>query len=149
MATEVILLEDVEGLGVQGDIVTVADGYARNFLLPRRLAEKATPEARRRVEKIKSARRQRMERELEEARRLAERLASLRCTVPVKAGVDGRIYCSVTSASIAEALEQEGVQVDRRHIELENPIKELGVFKVPVKLHAEVHAILEVWVVEE
>jgi len=149
MPMEIILTRDVEGLGSAGDVVTVADGYARNYLLPRGLAEKATPAAQRRIEKIRRARQERLERELAEARALAERLESLRCTVPVKAGVEGKIYGSVTAAAIVEALEQEGVTLDRRQVELEEPIKELGVFKVPVRLHPEVTATLEVWVVEE
>lgn len=149
MASRIILLEDVEGLGKQGDVVTVADGYARNYLLPRGLAERATPQAQQRVEKMKRARAERLERELQEARELAARLQSVRCTVPVKAGVEGKIYGSVTAAGIADALSAEGIEIDRRQIELAQPIKELGVFKVPIKLHPQVETTLEVWVVEE
>ncbi len=149
MATEVILLKEVPGLGAEGDLARVADGYARNYLVPQGLAAEATAAARRRVEKLKRARAEREEAERAEAQVLADTLEKNGCTISVKAGEDGKLYGAVTAAHIAEALEKQGTAVDRHRIELDEPLRELGVFTVPVRLHAEVAASLKIWVVEE
>ncbi len=147
MNVKLILLEDVEELGYAGDTVNVAQGYARNFLIPRGLAAKASPAALRQVE----SRRERIEAqrkdELKRAQDLAARIAELELTIPMQAGEDNQLFGSVTSFIIAEELAKNSLSVDHKRIELEKPIKELGVYTLNVKLHKEVNAPLKVWVV--
>ena len=149
MATEVLLMADVPDLGAQGEIVKVADGYARNYLVPRELAEAVTPAARARLAKLRERQEAAGGAELAQAQALAGRLATISCTIPVKTGEDEKLYGSVTASDVAQAAADQGVNIDRHKIELEAPIKELGVFDVPVKLHPEVEATVKVWVVEE
>ena len=149
MATEVLLMDDVLDLGKAGDVVNVADGYARNYLLPQNLAEPVTAAARARLAKLQQAREAQRESERSAAAEKANRLAAVRCTIAVKTGEDGKLYGSVTAADIAEAVCAEGVEIDRQAIEMESSIKELGVFDVSVKLHQDVQTVLKVWVVEE
>ena len=132
---KIVLCEHVDNLGERGEIVSVAAGYARNFLLPKRLALPATQgnlrtlEHRRRTWDVKEAR------ETEEARGIAAQLAEIRISVTKKAGEGGTLYGSVTTSEIAELLAQHGVAVDRRRIVLEEPIKTLGSHDVSVRLH--------------
>lgn len=149
MSTEVLLMDDVKDLGVAGDVVRVADGYARNFLLPHKLAEPVTVAARARLAKLQEAREATRAAERSAAAELANRLAAVRCTIAVKTGEDGKLYGSVTASDITEAVRAEGVEIDRHSIELDGTIKELGVFDVKVKLHPDVQTVLKVWVVEE
>jgi len=149
MPTEVLLMADVPDLGAQGDIVKAADGYARNYLLPRKLAEAVTPAARARLAKLRERQEADRGAVLAQAQALAGRLATISCTIPVKTGEDEKLYGSVTASDIAQAAAEQGVELDRHKIELVSPIKELGVFEVPVKLHPEVEANLKVWIVEE
>lgn len=147
---KVILLEDVPGLGTRGDLVDVADGYGRNYLIPRKLAEQATKGNMKSLEQRRQALRRRAEKEKAAAEALAERLAGLTFTITARAGEQGRLFGSVTSSDIAAAVqEQAGVEVDRRRIELEDPIKSEGVYEVPVRLHAGVSATLRVEVKAE
>jgi large subunit ribosomal protein L9 len=139
----------IDGLGEEGEVVQVADGYARNFLFPKNLAAPVTEATRRRIEKLKKDRVARLEREKVEAVELAKRIEKVSCTIPVKTAAEDKMYGSVTPADIAAILKEQGVDVDRHKIELEKPIRELGVFKVNIKLHPEVEAPLKVWVVEE
>ena len=147
MALELILLEDVEDLGKAGDKVNVAPGYARNYLLPKGLAENVTPGALRQIE----ARRERIEakrrQDMEDATALAAKLAETEITIPMQAGDDDQLFGSVTSHLIADALKEQGIEIESRRIKLEVPLKELGVFNVEVKLHSEVDAALKVWIV--
>jgi large subunit ribosomal protein L9 len=147
MAVELILIEDVEGLGRLGDRVRVADGYARNFLLPRKLAATGTPEVLRQLE----AKKLRLQKEHEEriavAQAMAEKIGKLSVTIPVEATEDDKLYGSVTPAQIVGALAQDGIEIERDAVVLAEPIKELGVYNVDVRLHAEVQARLKVWVV--
>lgn len=145
----VILRRDVPGLGRLGEVKEVADGYARNYLIPRGLAYTATEGNMRALEVDRRREAQRQARELAEARALAERIAAASVTISVQAGEEDRLFGSVTSADIAAALEQEGIQVDRRKIQLDEPIKELGVFNVPVRLHRDVECEVRVWVVRQ
>jgi large subunit ribosomal protein L9 len=145
---EVILKEPVETLGGRGDIVRVADGYARNYLLPRKLALAVTPGNRRQIEAEKQ---RALAREAEErggAEALASKLAQVECVVARRVGEKETLYGSVTSADVADALARLGFDVDKRKIHLDEPIKALGEFFVPVKLHRDVTAQVKVLVVK-
>jgi len=145
---KVIFLQDVKGQGKKGEIKDVSEGYARNFLLPRGLAQLATEGNRKTLEQRHAAEGKRKEREKEEAKALAERLAALTLTIPAKAGESGRLFGAITSKQIAEALEKQQIVVDKRKIELNEPIRALGVTRVALKLHPEVKGTLNVHVVE-
>lgn len=149
MAKEIILLSDVEGLGTEGEIVRVAEGYARNYLLPRRKAAAVTPSTRQLVEKKKQERIAREAAEREVAQAQAAQLEKAAVTLPVKSGESGKMFGSVTAADILEALAAQGIQLDKKQLNLAAPIRELGVFDVPVKLSQDVESTLKVWVVEE
>lgn len=146
---ELILLKDVDKLGKRGDRVIVKDGYARNFLLPAGLARPHTPGNVKFVERLQALEKAREADELAQAKTLAERLVSLSCTLRVKVGEEDRLFGSVTALDVANALKEEGISVDRKRITLEQPIKSLGIFQIPVRLHPEVTATLKVWVVKE
>ena len=135
---EVILREDIEKLGNRGEIVKVADGYARNFLLPRRLAVQATDANRKIVEQERQAHLRREAKLADEAKDLGTLMGSVSVTIRQKAGEEGQLFGSVTSADIADALAAQGYQIERRKIQLDHPIKQLGEYKVPVRLHREV-----------
>jgi len=145
----IVLRTDVENLGRRGEVVRVADGYARNYLLPKKLALEATGgnlkliEQERRVQEVHEAK------EKQEAEALAVRIAQLSCTAVRKVGENEVLYGSVTNADVAELLEKEGFSLDKRKILLEEPIKSLGIYEVPIKLHSQVTASLKVWVVKE
>jgi len=149
MAKEVLLMADVADLGVEGDVVTVADGYARNFLLPRKLAAPVTEATRRRLAKIRAEREELRCKAVAEAGALAEKLSGVSCTIAVKTSEEDKLYGSVSAADIVASLKEQGVDLDRQALVLESPIKELGIFEVPVKLDPEVECTLKVWVVEE
>ncbi len=149
MAKEVLLMTNIPDLGSEGDVVTVADGYARNYLLPRDLAAPVTEQTRRRLAKLQREREEADRSALAEARKFAAKLAKVSCTLAVKVGKDEKMYGSVTTTEISEALKLQGTEIDRHNLVLENPIKDLGVFNIPVRLHPEVEATIKVWVVEE
>jgi large subunit ribosomal protein L9 len=146
---EVILREHVENLGRRGDIVKVADGYARNFLLPRKLALAVTDVNRRQIERERKVADAREAHEKGEAEALAARIAAAQVVIARRVGETDTLYGSVTAADIAEALEAQQIAIDRRKIQLPDPIKALGEFPVPVKLHREVTAQIPVRVVKE
>ncbi len=148
-AMKVILIEEVSSLGDEGSIVDVADGYARNYLYPRKKAVPATDANMFVIEKLKRRRDEQLQDEVQSARSLAERIEHISCTVPVQAGEEDRLYGSVTSADIAAALQQEGIEIDKRKIALGEPIKKLGIYTVDIHLYPEVSAKLKVWVVKE
>ena len=146
---KVILLRDVERVGQAGDIVQVADGYARNFLIPHSQALMATDAN---VAQFETRRRQHeaaADREQRSAESLAEHLAKTSLTAQVRVGEGDRLYGSVTAQSIAELLRDQGHEIDRREIELDEPIRALGVYNVTVRLHVDVTTTLKVWVVKE
>jgi len=149
MATEVLLMADVEDLGAEGEIVTVADGYARNYLFPKKLGAPVTEATRRRLEKIRRDREEAREAALAAARERAEALSGKSCTIAVKVSPEEHLYGSVSAADIAESLAAQGTDIDRHEILLEEPIRELGVFDIEIRLHPEVQTDIKVWVVEE
>lgn len=134
---KVVLLKDVKNIGKRDDIVTVSDGYARNFLFPQRLAAEATAGTLKEIGKKRAAQDAREAEQLAEAKARAEALKGKLVTLPVKCGSQGRLYGSVTSAEVAEALEkQHGVTVDKRKIELGEPIKEVGDREISIRLYS-------------
>lgn len=149
MSVELILIEDVADLGKIGDQVHVADGYARNYLIPRKKAEYVTTGALKRIE----AKKLRLQKEHEErvnvAKAMAEKIAKLVVTIAVKAGEDDKLYGSVSASQILQNLAEQGVELDKGAIELAAPLRELGSFDVPVRLHAEVSANIKVKVVRD
>ena len=149
MSVEVLLMTDVPHLGSEGDVVAVADGYARNYLLPKKMAAPVTEATRRQLAKMRERRRLKQDARLKEARRRAETLSNVSCTLAVKVAEGDKLYGSVAAADIAAALAEQGVEVDKKTIVLEQPIRELGVFDIQVALHPDVNATLKLWVVEE
>jgi large subunit ribosomal protein L9 len=146
---EVILREDVTNLGVRGDVVKVADGYGRNYLLPRGLAMKITPGNLKQIEQEKRRIQAREVREKAEAERIKSRLEDLSVTIKRKVGETETLYGSVTAGDIADAMAEKGHELDKRKIQLDEPIKALGDYQVAVKIHREVTAQLKVWVVKD
>jgi large subunit ribosomal protein L9 len=146
---EVILREDINKLGQRGELVKVAAGYARNFLLPRRLAVAATDSNKKIVEQERQAHLRREAKQVAEAQDLAKLMAPIEVTIAQKAGENDQLFGSVTAGDIAVALEKLGYTIDRKKVHLEDPIKTLGDFKASVRLHREVSLDLPVHVVRE
>lgn len=146
---KVILRQNVEKLGQPGDVVEVKDGYARNYLIPKKIAYPATEGFLKAFEEEKKQQARRQKKELRLAEKLAAELETLSVTIPVKVGEDDKLFGAVTAQMIADALAEKGIQVDKRKIELEDQIKTVGVYTVGVKLHTNVVAKLKVWVVKE
>lgn len=147
MSTTVILTAPVEALGEEGTTVAVADGYARNYLIPKGMAILATPGNLRRIETLRKRREETLAAQLQGAKELAGKLAKQSFTINAAAGADGKLFGSITASDIAETLKAEDVPVDRRKIVLDHPIRELGVFDVEIKLHPEVNAKVKIWIV--
>lgn len=147
----VILRQDLDKLGDSGSVVAVRPGYARNYLLPRGLAYEATPANVRQLEEERKRAEQSARREYLEAGRRASQLEGTSLTFQAKAGEESKLFGSITSADIADRLAEQGLdfQVDRRQIELDDPIKALGVYTVTVKLHTDVRPQIKVWVIKE
>jgi large subunit ribosomal protein L9 len=146
---EVILREDVDKLGRRGDVVKVAEGYGRNFLLPRGLAMAVSEANKAMIAKERKAHELRAAKEKAEFESVAQRVASLRFIAPRKVGEHDVLYGSVTSGDIAEFLKAKGIEIDKRKVQLDEPIKKLGEHEVSVKLHPEVTANLRVLVTKE
>ncbi len=146
---EIILREDVEKLGTRGQLVKVTSGYARNFLLPKRLAVAANESNKKIVEQERQAHVRRDAKEVSSAQDLAKLLAGVSITIAQKAGENDQLFGSVTSKDIADALEQQKFTIDRRKVVLEEPIKTLGEHKVTVRLHRDVAVEVPVHVVKE
>ncbi|HEX3987320.1 MAG TPA: 50S ribosomal protein L9 [Acidobacteriaceae bacterium] len=137
---EVILREDVSNLGHRGDVVKVAEGYGRNFLLPKKLAMEATPANKAVIDQMKAAAVRRSAKEKAEAEELVTQLNAVSLTFTRKVGENDHLFGSVTSSDVAQQLAAQGFNIDRRKIQLEEPLKSTGEFHVPVKLHREVTA---------
>jgi large subunit ribosomal protein L9 len=146
---DVILRSDVDTLGKAGELVSVKDGYARNFLLPRGLAYPATEGNRRRLEAERAGKARKVAVEVDAAKALAGKLEPVSLTFTMKAGEGDKLFGSVTAADIAEKLTAAGFPTDKKAVELDEPLKALGVYKVPVRLHSEVKPEVRVWVVRE
>jgi large subunit ribosomal protein L9 len=146
---EVILKEDVATLGSRGDVVKVADGYGRNFLLPRKLAIEASTGNKKVIEQMRAASVRRSAKEKAQAEELSKQFDGLSVSFHRKSGENDQLFGSVTSADIAEALEKKGFNIDRRKIQLHEPLKTMGEFTIPVKLHKDVTTHLKVVIEKE
>jgi large subunit ribosomal protein L9 len=149
MAVDLILLEDVKNLGSIGDQVRVADGFARNFLLPRKMATRVTEAALRQIE----ARKMTMQKEHAEhiaiAQAMAEKIAKESVTIAVEATEEGKLYGSVSETNIAEALAEKGIEIERQAVQMDEHIHELGVYTIDIQLHDQVQTSLKVWIVKK
>ena len=146
---EVILREDIEKLGSRGEVVKVAPGYARNFLIPKRLAVAATDSNKKIVEQERQAHLRKEAKQAGEAQDLARLLDGVTVTISQKAGENDQLFGSVTSKDVSDALAAKNFTIDRRKIQLDEPIKQLGEFKIPIRLHREVTAQITVVVAKE
>jgi len=149
MIMQLILVKDVEDLGRAGEIVEVKPGFARNYLLPQGIAYRATPANMKKLEHERRKLEDDAERALKTAAAFGEKLQGVAVNFKARAGEEGKLFGSVTSGDIAESLAEQGIEIDRHLIRLDEPIKQLGVYKVPVRLHAEVKPEITVWVVAE
>jgi len=149
MATELILLEDVNNLGQMGDKVSVAEGYARNYLIPRKLAAPVTKQALQALESRKAQLQQEHAERLAVAQSMAEKISEQSVTIPVEATEDEKLYGSIGAPQIAEALADSGVDLESECVFLEEPIRELGVYNLDIHLHPEVKTTLKVWIVKK
>jgi large subunit ribosomal protein L9 len=145
---EVILRQAVESLGKPGDVVKVSNGYARNYLLPHGVAFEATPGNLKRIqqerERLEAAENERRE----AAQGLATKLEQVQLTFSARVGEEGKLFGSVTSADVAQQLESQGFHIEKRQIDLHEPIKALGVYRIPIRLHADVKPEIRVWVIK-
>jgi large subunit ribosomal protein L9 len=146
---KVVFLKDVKGQGKKGEIKEVSEGYANNFLIAQGLAAPATTGAVKQLDNQKKAEQRKKDQEKADAQTLAVKLNELTVQIKAKSGEGGRLFGAITSKQIAEALEKQKIVVDKRKVLLDDPIRTLGVTKVPVKLHSEVTATLSVQVIEE
>ena len=146
---KVILRQDHEKLGNAGTIINVKPGFARNYLIPQGMAMVATTANLKRFENEKKQLSWIKEREKRDAQELAKVLENISCTITVQVGEEEKLFGSVTSQNIADSLEEQGYKLDKRKILLEEPIKSLGIYSVPIKLHTDVEAKIKVWVVKE
>lgn len=146
---KVILRKDSEKLGHVSEVVSVKDGYARNYLIPRGIAYKAIDSSLRQLEEEKKQQSRRIDKEHAQAEALAAKLEKVSITIKMKVGEEEKLFGSVTAQMIAEALVEKEITLDKRHIELEEPLKALGIYDVPVKLAGGVNGKIKVWIVRE
>ncbi|MGA1842939.1 MAG: 50S ribosomal protein L9 [bacterium] len=146
---QVILKQHIEKVGQAGDLINVAPGFARNYLLPKKLAVLADAKSIKQMEHQQRLKQAIKEKHLRDCEKLARSIESLSLTIIRKAGESDRLFGSVTTMDIEEALAHEGVPIERKRIMLDEPIKSLGIYTVPIRLHQEVTANLKVWVVKE
>lgn len=146
---KVILKEDVKNLGTMGQIVNVADGYARNFLIPKGLAIEANPKNIKSMEHIKRTINEKAKKIKNSAQELADKISKMKLAIKAKAGEEGKLFGSVTQMDIAELLKSEGIEIDKKKIYLEEPIKRLGTYTISIKIHPEISAQLNLEVVAE
>lgn len=145
----VILRQDFEKLGHIGDVVDVKDGYARNYLIPRNFAYQATESSVRRLEEEKKQHTKQLEKEKRSSEKIAAELEKVSITIQMKVGEDDKLFGSVTSQMVADSLKEKGIELDKRQIEIEDSIKALGIYTIPVKLPGSVAGNVKVWVVRE
>lgn len=146
---QVILRDGLDNLGNAGEIVTVKPGYGRNYLIPKGLAYEATDANVRRIEREKVKLQERAAEQLSDARKRAASFEGVSVTFHARAAEEGKLFGSITTGDIAEELGKQGIEVDRKQILLDEPIKSLGVFSVPVRLHTDVRPEVKVWVIKE
>jgi large subunit ribosomal protein L9 len=146
---KVIFLQDVKGKGKKGEVKNVSEGYARNFLFPKNLASEATAGAMATLQGQQKSEEKKQQAQLEEAEALKAKLDSITITIKTKTGEGGRVFGSVTSKQIADGLKEQGIKIDKRKIDLADPIKSLGYTNVPIKVHSQVTATVKVHVTEE
>lgn len=146
---KIILRQDYDSLGKTGDVVTVKDGYARNFLIPKRIAVQASPKNTRMLEEEQRVLKLRQNRDKHQSEKMALELEAISLTAAVSVGEEDRVFGSVTAQTIADLLKEKGFEIDKRKIHLDEPIKALGIYTVPIKLFADVEAKVRVWVVKE
>ncbi len=146
---KVILRENLDNLGEIGDVVEVKDGYARNFLLPRKLAFEASTKNLNQLEAQKQQLERKIEKEKINAEKQREELEKVSLTIQMKVGEDGKLFGSVTTQMIADTLKEKGFDIDRKTITIPEPIKALGIYTVEIKLHKETEAKVKVWTVRE
>ncbi|MFS1510962.1 50S ribosomal protein L9 [Chengkuizengella sp. SCS-71B] len=146
---KVIFLQDVKGQGKKGEVKNVSEGYARNFLIPRGLVSVATGSNVKQLEQKKKSEQKKKDQQKLDAELLAKKIESATIEMKTKAGEGGRLFGSITNKQIAEELKKQKIVVDKRKIELDSPIRTLGVTKVPIKIHPEVTAVAKVQVTEE
>ena len=148
MSVQVILLNDVPNLGKGGEEVHVADGYARNYLIPRKLAGPVTQATMKRLEKLRKEREELARLQLAEAKAKADKMKNVQVTIRAKTTDGSALYGSVRAADVADAIAAQGIDIDKSQVVLDDDIKAVGQFDVPVKLHADVTVTVKVWVVE-
>ncbi len=146
---DVILRQAVENLGNPGDMVKVSQGFARNFLLPRGIAVEATDGNRRRIAQEKARLEAAEAQRRQTAQDYASTLEQVSLTFAARVGEEGKLFGSVTAADIAQQLEAQGISIEKRQIDLHEPIKALGVYRIPIKLHADVKPEIKVWVIKQ
>ncbi|HEX9757788.1 MAG TPA: 50S ribosomal protein L9 [Nitrospiria bacterium] len=145
---QVILKEEIENLGKSGDLVNVAEGYARNFLLPRFKAVEATPKNLKRMEHEKRLIQDQLKKDLKGAHEQAAAISAISITIPVQVGEEGKLFGSVSTKDLVEELSKQGINIDKRQIQLEKPLKELGQTAISVKVHQEITATLNVTLIK-
>jgi len=146
---KIILREDYKQLGDAGTVVTVKDGFARNYLIPKGIAYPATKSYLKVFEEEKKQQQFKQRKEVKVAQEMVKKIEGVSVTIPVSVGEGDKMYGSVTSQNIHEHLEKQNIDIDKKKIDLEEPIKELGIYQVPIKLHKDVKASIKVWVVKE
>ena len=147
--SDILLLEAIKGLGSEGDTVSVRAGYARNFLFPRKLAIPVNQGNRKQIESLKIAKEKRIAEELEASKSLAEKIGQVSISIAVKTGDNGKMFGSVTSTDILARLEEEGIQLEKKQLNVAQPIKVLGSHKIQVKLNSEIEATFNLEIVSE
>lgn len=145
----VILLENIDRLGKSGDVVSVKEGFARNYLIPNNKARPATTGNMKALEILKKKEAAEQAKQVEAARTIANRISALSLTISMQAGEEEKLFGSVTSDTVADALKEEGILVDKKGVSIEEPIKKLGVYQVEVRVHPEVKATLRLWIVKK
>jgi large subunit ribosomal protein L9 len=146
---KVILRENLENLGAIGDVIEVKDGYARNYLIPRKLAYEANTKSIRQLEEQRKQLERKQDKELKSAQELAAELEKVSLTIQMKVGEDGKLFGSVTTQMIADGLTEKGFEIDRKIITIPEPIKALGIYTVNIRVHRDVEANIKVWTVRE
>ena len=147
--SDILLLEAIKGLGSEGDTVSVRAGYARNFLFPRKLAIPVNQGNRKQIESLKIAKEKRIAEELEASKSLAEKIGQVSISIAVKTGDNGKMFGSVTSTDILARLEEEGIQLEKKQLNVAQPIKDLGSHEIQVKLSSEIEASFNLEIVSE